>query len=373
MSGVAAERARAAGETVGDLVERARVLVCGGAGGVGKTTTAAALGLEGARRGRKVCVVTIDPARRLGDALGVRAAAGELVRVEEAGPGELWALMLDAKGNFDELVRRYATSEEQAESILRNRLYRNLSSSLSGTQEYMASEKLYELTEQHAFDLVVVDTPPARHAVDFLEAPARLQRLLENRIFRLLVLPTTTYLRAVSIGLRAFLRSVSSVVGTEVVDDVVAFFETFEGMEDGFRRRAARVEALLREPSTRFVLVTTPQAEAAAEAAWLAAELARAGFGIGATVVNRAQPRFLPPTLAAPEPESLDANWRPLIENLLELEALASYEAGTLEALRAVSGTRCEVPLLPADVHDLDGLAMLSDYLSGRRRPNELS
>ncbi|HWD71173.1 MAG TPA: ArsA-related P-loop ATPase, partial [Actinomycetota bacterium] len=194
------------------LVAGRKIIVCCGSGGVGKTTTAAAIAVEGARHGRRTCVVTIDPARRLADALGLRSLTNTPGRVEGSWPGELWALMLDTKGTFDDLVVRYAHDPQQADGILDNRLYRNLSDALSGTQEYMAMEKLYELHEEGGFDLIVVDTPPTRSALDFLSAPRRLTRFLDNRIFRMLVLPTRAYLRAVSVATQAFLRTVAKVV-----------------------------------------------------------------------------------------------------------------------------------------------------------------
>ncbi|HEX9258602.1 MAG TPA: ArsA-related P-loop ATPase, partial [Acidimicrobiales bacterium] len=163
---------------LGRLLAERSIVICCGSGGVGKTTTAAVLALEAAARGRKACVVTIDPARRLADALGLTGLTNTPARVEGPWPGELWAVMLDTKTTFDELVGRYAADREQAERILGNRFYRNISGALSGTQEYMAAEKLYELHEESDFDIVVVDTPPTRNALDFLDAPNRLTRFL---------------------------------------------------------------------------------------------------------------------------------------------------------------------------------------------------
>ena len=355
---------------VGDLAElvsQRGVLICCGAGGVGKTTTAAALALEGARRGRRACVVTIDPARRLADALGLAELSNVPRKVDGPWSGELWALMLDSKSTFDELVERYSDSPDQAKNILDNRLYRNLSGALSGTQEYMASEKLYELYEEHDFDLVVVDTPPTRNALDFLEAPGRLMRLLDNRIFRLLVVPTKAYLRAISLGVRTFLHTVSSVVGTEVVDDVIAFFRAFEGMEEGFRDRAKRVELLLADDATSFVLVTSARPESIDEAMWFAGKLADSGLGTEALVVNRAHPRFLPISVPIPSEDSLPESVSALASNLTQLEAIAHREQTTLAALakKVGGGPLVSVPLLSDDVHDLAGLEAVADHLFG--------
>src|SRR5439155_1348294 len=192
---------------------------------------------EAARRGRRTVVVTIDPAKRLADALGLEGLTNDpaLIHAHDEGEGELWAMMLDTKSTFDALVAHYAPDARQAASILENRFYRNIAGALSGTQEYMAMEKLYELHEEGRFDLIVVDTPPSRNALDFLDAPRRLTRFLDNRLFRLLMMPTRAYLKAVNVATQTFLRAVSRVIGTEVVQDAVAFFQAFEGMEDGFR------------------------------------------------------------------------------------------------------------------------------------------
>ncbi|MGH9268818.1 MAG: ArsA family ATPase, partial [Acidimicrobiales bacterium] len=274
------------------MVEGQSILVCCGSGGVGKTTVAATLGMEAARRGRRACVVTIDPAKRLADALGLEGLGNTPGLVAGDWAGELWALMLDTPSTFDSLVRQYATSEQQALSILSNPVYRNIAGALSGTQEYMAMEKLYELDRDGRFDLIVVDTPPTRSALDFLDAPARLTRFLNNRIFKVLVLPTRSYLKTVSVATMALLRVVSKVVGAEVVSDAVAFFQAFEGMQEGFRRRATAVLGLLAGAGCSFVLVTAPRREAVDEAGYFARRLADAGIGVDALVVNRLHPRF---------------------------------------------------------------------------------
>ncbi|HEX9506223.1 MAG TPA: ArsA-related P-loop ATPase, partial [Acidimicrobiia bacterium] len=224
------------------LVEERHIVICCGTGGVGKTTTAAALAIEGARCGRDTVVVTIDPAKRLANTLGLEELSNTAREIPRATwdphalaaiGGGLHALMLDTKTTFDQLVQKYALNEEQSERILANGFYRNIAGALSGTQEYMAMEKLYELHDSGGFDLIVVDTPPTRHALDFLDAPRRLTRLLDNRVFRFLMVPTRTTLRMGSVAAQAFLRTVARVVGTEVIDDAIAFFRAFEGMEQG--------------------------------------------------------------------------------------------------------------------------------------------
>ena len=275
-----------------ELVTERSVVVCCGSGGVGKTTVSATIALAAARAGRRACVVTVDPARRLADALGVQSLPNTPVEVAGDWPGHLHALMLDSKGTFDDLVERYARTPEQAESILANRLYQNLAGALSGTQEYMAMEKLYELVHSEEFDIVVVDTPPTRNALDLLDAPRRLTRFLENRLFRALLVPTKMSLRAVGVATQALLRTISKVAGAEIVQDAVGFFQAFEGMEDGFRSRASAVHELLADPATAYVLVTSARPDAVTEAGFFAEKLAERDVAVAALVVNRIAPSF---------------------------------------------------------------------------------
>ena len=242
--------------------------------------------------GRSACVVTIDPARRLADALGVGTLANQPTVIDGPWPGRLSALMLDPKSTFDDLVQRYSDTAEQAEDIKVNRIYRNLTGSLSGTQEYMAMEKLYELVEEGGFDLVVVDTPPTRNALDFLDAPRRLTRFLENRVFQALMKPTRAGLKFMGVAAQALLRTISRVAGADIVHDAVAFFQAFEGMEEGFRTRAARVRQLLTQEDTAFVLVASPRADSVEEAVHFAGKLAESRMSVAGLIVNRVQPRF---------------------------------------------------------------------------------
>jgi anion-transporting ArsA/GET3 family ATPase len=334
-----------------------RIVVCCGSGGVGKTTTAAALAVEGARRGRRACVVTIDPAKRLADALGLDALTNSPGKIEGDWPGELWALMLDTKSTFDNLVTRYAATPEQAEGILRNGLYRNISGALSGTQEYMAMEKLYELQEEGRFDLIVVDTPPTRNALDFIDAPRRLTRLLDNRIFRLLIMPTRAYVKAVSFATQAFLRTVSKVIGGQVVSDAVAFFQAFEGMEQGFRERAQHVMALLADPGTAFVLVASPRRDAVEEALYFAEKLLESDIGVDALVVNRLHPRF--------GDGEVDRTRGALYANLADFRDIAAREDAHFAVLaeKVTPAPVARVPFLADDVHDLEGLGTVGAHL----------
>ena len=283
------------------LATERHVVVCCGTGGVGKTTVSASLALAAARAGRDALVVTIDPAKRLADTLGLRGIGNvshEVPRslwdpTAHAPPeGRLSALMLDTRSTFDALVRKHAADEDQARRILENHFYHNIAGALSGTQEYMAMEKLHEVHAEGGYDLIVVDTPPTRHALDFLDAPARLLRLLDNRIFRFLMLPTRTYLRVAGVAVQGFLRTIGKVLGTEAIDDIVAFFRAFEGMEAGFRSRATEVTALLADPGTAFVLVTSPRRDSVQEAEFFAERLRDSAYSVAALVVNRVHPSF---------------------------------------------------------------------------------
>ena len=362
-------------ETIDSVVGERSIVICCGSGGVGKTTTAAAFALQAARLGRSVCVVTIDPARRLANALGLDSLTNRPTLIAGPWPGELHALMLDPKGTFDDLVQRYSDSAEQAEDIKVNRIYANLTGTLSGTQEYMAAEKLYELVEEGGFDLVVVDTPPSRNALDFLDAPGRLTHFLENRIFQALMKPTRIGLKFMGVAAQALLRTISRVAGADIVRDAVAFFQAFEGMEEGFRARAARVRELLADQGTAFVLVASPRPDSVDEAVHFAGKLAESNMTVTALVVNRVQPRFadddqidsLPPLSADHENSALAQ----LIDNLRGYTAASDREEQAYADLvaKVAPAPVYRVPLLNTDVHDLAGLGMVADLLfagSGR-------
>jgi anion-transporting ArsA/GET3 family ATPase len=341
------------------LVGTARVVVCVGTGGVGKTTTAAAIALHGAASGRRAVVITIDPARRLADALGIAAIGNEPRHIEGPWSGELFAVMLDTRGTFDTLVARYAADDAQRDRILANAFYQNVAGALSGTQDYMAMEKLYELHESGRFDLIVVDTPPTRHALAFLDAPRLLTRLLENRVYRVLMAPRGV-VRAVNSAAQLFVRQVTRLVGTSVVDDAIAFFRAFEGMEEGFTQRADRVFRLLRSDDAAFVLVAAPRADTVAETRFFTEQLRSAGIAVRALVVNRMTPRSVvvadPPVAAQDLPHARAAR---------EFAAAARAEAEQVEALLAGLGRPVvvAVPLLDGDVHDLDGVGRIEALL----------
>jgi len=361
---------------ISELLTGKSVIVCCGSGGTGKTTISAAIALAGAERGLKTCVVTIDPARRLADALGLEALGNTPRQISGRWNGELSAVMLDAKGTFDDLVFRYSQSREQADRILQNRLYKNLTSVLSGTQEYMAMEKLYELHSEGGFDLVVVDTPPTRHALDFVDAPRRLYSFLENRVFRLVLMPTRAYLKAMTMAAHALLRTISRVAGSEIVEDAMAFFRAFEGMEEGFRERARRVEELLANPGTAFVLVAAPRDDSIDEARFFARRLSESSISVSAVVVNRVFPSFV-----ADQPPSDDSNigqsrgkapqppdplaYDELRRNLEEFLVVGQREERYVTELvgEVAPAPLVRVPFLEEDVHDLGGLQLVARHL----------
>ena len=354
-----------AASSIDSLAHDAKVVVCAGPGGVGKTTVSAAIALHAARSGRRACVITVDPARRLADALGVESLTNTPAPVAGEFEGTLHALMLDTKSTFDDLVDRHARSAAQSEAIRANRIYQNLTGMLSGTQEYMAMEKLYELTESGEFDVVVVDTPPTRNALDLLDAPRRLTRFLENRLFRALLGPTRASLRLLSIATQALLRTLSRVAGAEIVQDAVAFFQAFEGMEEGFSSRAGAVRELLADPATAYVLVTSPRPDSIEETAYFAARLAETGVEPAALVVNRVHPAFGP--VSVPAGERPGGPLGALLENHARLQRAAEDEGrsvGTLTAQVAPSPV-ARIALLDTDVHDLEGLAAVADQLFG--------
>jgi anion-transporting ArsA/GET3 family ATPase len=349
-----------------DVLETSDVIVCCGSGGVGKTTAAAVIGIDAARAGRRVVVVTIDPARRLADALGLRAglsSAPQRIDGVATGAGELWAMMLDTAVTFDGLVRTHADDDEQVERILSNRFYRNMASAMSGTQEYMAAETLHALHFDERFDLVVVDTPPSRNALDFLDAPGVLSRFLDHRIFKLAMLPTRSGLKVFGAAAQPIFRAIGRVVGSDVLADSLAFFQAFSGMETGFRERADDVVALLRAEGTSFVVVASPRHDTITEAVWFARQLDDQGVGVAAAIVNRVQPAFGDISIPADgaSADGVGALWT----NLAELQQIRSAELAALEPLVQLTepAPLALLPLLDGDVHDIDTLDQIADHL----------
>ena len=272
--------------------------------------------------------------------------------------------MLDTATTFDGLVRANAESPEQAERILANGFYRNVAGSLSGTQEYMAAERLHALHRDERFDVVIVDTPPTRNALDFLDAPRTIARFIDHPLFKLLMMPTRRGLRVLNLATQPILKTIGKVVGGDVLTDAVAFFQAFAGMETGFRSRADDVLALLHSDVTRFVLVASPRADTIEEACYFAGRLDTAGLGVGAVVVNRCTPTFGP--LPAKRPRRTDQAI--LYDNLAELRSTAALEREQAEALMSTTGVPAGVhttwvPTLPGDVHTMEALTTIRGLL----------
>ncbi|MBA3630545.1 MAG: ArsA family ATPase [Actinobacteria bacterium] len=368
-----------------DLIDHKEVIVCAGSGGVGKTTIAASIALRAALEGKKAAVLTIDPARRLATSLGLKELSNHPVKVNRrkftaAGLepiGELHAMMLDTKTTFDEVVLQYAPTRAQAERIIANRFYRNISSTLSGTQEYMAMEKLYELHSSGDYDVLVVDTPPTRNALDFLDSPRRLTDFFESRMLRWFLIPYMKagggIMRVANVAANTFLRLVKRMVGGEVLQDTAEFFGNLEGMYDGFKERAQEVAALLRSDATTFVVVTSPSDESVGEATYFGSRLNESGLPFGALVVNRVHPKLgdgiqvvKARHLRSLKEGSSDAR---LLAALLENEAafmrVVGLEEDNLTALaRKIPRHRwVRVPYLEREAVDFPGLVAISEQM----------
>jgi anion-transporting ArsA/GET3 family ATPase len=357
-----------------------RVLICVGAGGVGKTTTSAALALGLAMEGRRVAVVTIDPARRLASALGLSQLTPEPHRIPpqafaEQGlrpRGELWAMMLDAKRTFDDIVGRLSPDERSREEILANPVYRELSTAVAGSHELSAIAKLYELYEEHDFDAIVLDTPPSRNALDFLSAPTRLLGFLEGRALQVFLAPGGLTARLFGRGTALVFSIFARVTGVDMLSELSTFFRSLSGVIDGFGERTRGVAALLRAPETTFLIVTSPEPEPAREARFLADRLAAAGMSKGALIVNRVHSdglgghsesdvgKLLEPALGS----ALAAR---VAGNLADFDALARRDADTIAELVEVVGDDRPVliPHLDGEVQDLLGLSRVAEHLFG--------
>ena len=329
--------------SVAPLLEGRRIVVCAGSGGVGKTTTAAALAMGMAERGLKVVVVTIDPAKRLADSLGLEELGNEprLVdpaRFSEHGVeirGELWALMLDSKRTFDELIERLAPDRATVDDVLANRIYQQLSSAVAGSQEFTAIAKLYELDQEGDYDLLVLDTPPSRNALDFLDAPARLTGFFQGRAIKMFLRPAGIGGRLLGRGTGVVFGLMERLTGIDLLHDLSVFFRALGGMIDGFTERARRVGALLEDPATTFLIVTAPRHDPVEEAIFFHRKLADAGMPFGGLVVNRlhrAQDAALSRALAAELGEDLAGR---VATAAHELAALAERDAANVEHLRS--------------------------------------
>jgi anion-transporting ArsA/GET3 family ATPase len=347
-----------------------RTIVCCGAGGVGKTTTAAALALRAAERGRHAVVLTIDPAKRLAQSLGLSELDNtprQVAGTAAAAGGRLDAMMLDMKRTFDEVVESHAPPGKAAQ-ILANPFYQALSSSFAGTQEYMAMEKLGQLRQSETWDLIVVDTPPSRSALDFLDAPERLGSFLDGRLVRALGAPARAggraYMRVFSAGMSMLTSAFNKILGGELLRDVQTFVSALDTMFGGFRERADQTYALLQRPETAFVVVAIPESDALREASYFVERLEKDGMPLAGLVLNRVHPRGgMSAEQAAAAAERLeDNNEHRLTAALLRMHADLQHVAYRDERLgdRFVAAHPAvpvvHTPALPRDVHDINGL-----------------
>ncbi len=356
------------------------IVVCCGSGGVGKTTTAAALALRAAERGRKTVVLTIDPAKRLAQALGLRELSNQPKQVVAEGfepTGDLNAMMLDMRRTFDDMVLAHA-GQDRAEQILNNHFYQTISTSFSGTQEYMAMEKLGQLSASGAWDLIVVDTPPSRSALDFLDAPQRLSTVLDGRLIKMLSSPARAggkgLRKLVGAGFGIFAKAVSTIIGGQLLTDAAAFVQAFDSTFGGFRERADQTYRLLRSPGTAFLVVATPEPDALREAAYFVERLAGEHMPLVGLVANRTHPVLaaLSGARAATTAEEMEqAGSAPLAAAVLRVHgdrvAVAEREKRLLARFTRAHPevSLVGVPALPSDVHDLAGLREIGRRLAG--------
>lgn len=379
--------------TFAELIASREIVVCVGSGGVGKTTTSAVIALHAAIEGRKALVLTIDPARRLANSLGVEELGNDiqqipLERFRKLGlepRGELWAMMLDMKESFDHLVDTHSPDKKTRDEILNNRFYRHFSSSLAGTQEYAASERLYEIYQRGEFDLIVLDTPPTSHALDFLEAPNRMVDAVSSKALQWMYKPGALTGRSglglFSVGTSYVVKTIGRFTGAQLLQDLGVFLRTFSTLFEGFEKRARGVQNLLLGKETTFVVVTAPDTLTVEEALYFHERLGSDRLHVGGFVVNRVHPMWVDRE-GVNEPleelenelkimnESMSEQARGevadfsefaglLHENVVQLQLRATQDASSIELLREklpASTPLATVPYFSFDIHSLEGL-----------------
>lgn len=356
---------------------RARIFLVCGSGGVGKTTMSAALGLKLAAKGLKTVVLTIDPAKRLATSLGLETLGDKPKKIRLDGDGEMWAMMLDTKRTFDRIVERYAPNPEARERIFRNKIYQHLSQMLAGSQEYMAMERLFEISEQGIYDAIVIDTPPMQNAVDFLEAPDKLGNMISNSMLHLLLKPSLTLgkagMKIFGKGAQQILKIMDRIVGFAFLQDISEMLIAFQEMIGGFEKRAAEVRDLLRAEETSFVTVCTTQENSVSETEEFAERLNSMGSRMDKVVVNRVYPgtaltrekieadgKALSKILSPEDAAALVANYK----SYLPLIRRDAREIKRLTQRFGKDGV-IAVPLFSSDIHDVPGLKKLSEDLAG--------
>lgn len=389
------------------VLTRREIVVCVGCGGVGKTTVAASLALEAARRGRRALVLTIDPAQRLADTLGAAALGNQpeelprdrLTALGVPEQGAMYAVMLDMKRTFDDLVERFAESPAARDRVLANPIYQHVSDALAGSVEYSAMEKVFELHDSGRYDLIVVDTPPSQHALDFLEAPARLLDFLDSRLVALLIHPAFA---AGRFGFRLFQRSTQRVLklleqitGLGFLEDISEFLLAFEAMSEGFRERARRVRELILGPASAFVLVTGSGSESVRQAGRFLERLEQHSVPLAGALVNRIRlwpPQTALPSDAPPAPADIaqlaaalrhsegetypaEAAAQAAVDGATRYAALVRRDMQSTASLRdRLEGQGLywgRIPEFESDVHSLENLGHIADWISGRSDHSE--
>ena len=381
--------------SVGELLETKEICICAGSGGVGKTTTSAAIAMEAAARGKKVIVLTIDPAKRLANSLGLPELGNEerLVdpeRFAEHGiemKGELWAMMLDAKRTFDDLIERHAPDEQTRDRVLSNRIYQEISNAMAGSQEYMAMEKLYELHQEARYDLLVLDTPPTRHALDFIDAPERMSRFIEGRSLQFFLKPGRLGMRLLGRSGGILFSALKRITGIDLLQDLSEFFQSFGDMAQGFSERAQRVNQLLSDKRTTFLLVCAPERDPIDEAVFFWRRLKQSKLPFGGVIVNKVHPDYgrmknsdgrqerpsgsSKDELRVQLERSFDGTRGAaelavrVAENFERYQMLADRDRRNMSVLTDRLRDECviEVPYFDEDVHDIGGLAQINRYL----------
>ena len=385
-----ARTARGATSTLEQLLAAKEIVICCGSGGVGKTTTAAAAGaMAAAQLGGKVLVVTVDPARRLANALGLESFGNVETRVPESAfvdagiecQGELWAAMLDTKQSWDDLVRRHAPDAATRDAILSNPLYANITGRFVQSHDYIAMERLYEIHASGRYDLVIVDTPPTRNALDFLEAPERMADFFSSRLLRWLTVPYRS--RLVNMATKPFYKVADSILGSAFLEDIAEFFLLFQTMYDGFVQRARSVQRILEDKRTTFVVVSTLESAPLREAEFFMSALEERRFHLGAVVLNKVLPAYLLDAGAADaaarlgadphaaagaladlgDAESVSRVVGEISQSFLNFRVVASREAEQRKELGRVPDVLATVPYFGSDIHDLAGLVRLGEQI----------
>jgi anion-transporting ArsA/GET3 family ATPase len=373
-----------AAKTVGQLLAAKDIVIACGPGGVGKTTTAASLAATAVvEQGGRVLVLTVDPARRLADALGLKGIGNDEVRIPDAvftataarPRGELWAAMLDTKQSWDDLIRRHAPDAETREQILANPLYQNISGRFVQSHDYIAMERLYEIHSEGKYDLIVVDTPPTRNALDFLDAPQRMADFFSSRLLRWLIVPYRS--RLVNMASRPFYQVADRILGTQFLADISEFFILFQSMYAGFVERADAVTRLLSDRRTTFMVVSTLEATPVREAEFFSAQLSARKLHLGAVVLNKVLPEYLRDAKTDKLAESIAARAVELgdgltddpvvaarvlgevAESFLNFGVVARREAEQQAELKGAPDVLVTVPFFDADIYDMGGLLRL--------------